>query len=156
MCSNTCFDLCCGKLNTNCLDSGLWLCHADCMPESALSRLCPPTGGDDTTCFLGVALSRSCFNKFVNTVKQWPAHQGLFLTGFHLWNIRWNWNDTEKISMAPAQRWHAQIKKCTKFLFCGYPTPKSMSAIVMYAFLEYYCMADGLFCASSVWGILML
>ena len=28
-----------------------------------------------------------------------------------------NWNDTEKIIMAPAQGWHTQIEKCNQF-FC--------------------------------------
>ena len=31
--------------------------------------------------------------------------------------IRQNWNDTEKISMAPAQGWHAQIEKCNTIFF---------------------------------------
>ena len=31
--------------------------------------------------------------------------------------IRKNWNDTEKISMAPAQGWHAQIENVSLFLF---------------------------------------
>ena len=30
--------------------------------------------------------------------------------------IRKNWNDTEKISMAPAQGWHAQIENVSLFL----------------------------------------
>ena len=31
--------------------------------------------------------------------------------------IRKNWNDTEKISMAPAQGWHAQIENVSLFFF---------------------------------------
>ena len=31
-------------------------------------------------------------------------------------DIRKNWNDTEKISMAPAQGWHAQIENVSLFL----------------------------------------
>ena len=38
--------------------------------------------------------------------------------------IRKNWNDTEKISMAPAQGWHAQIENVSLFLEVGaYATP---------------------------------
>ena len=32
---------------------------------------------------------------------------------------RSNWNDTEKISMAPAQGWHAQIEECKRFYVCA-------------------------------------
>ena len=35
--------------------------------------------------------------------------------GFPSGIIRYDWNDTEKISMAPAQGWHAQIEKCKQF-----------------------------------------
>lgn len=31
--------------------------------------------------------------------------------------ILYKWNDTEKISMAPVQGWHAQIEKWSKFCF---------------------------------------
>ena len=36
--------------------------------------------------------------------------------GFPSGIIRKNWNDTEKISMAPAQGWQAQIEKCKQLL----------------------------------------
>ena len=32
------------------------------------------------------------------------------------WYIYWNWNDTEKISMAPAQGWHAKSWSVPHFL----------------------------------------
>ena len=35
--------------------------------------------------------------------------------GFPSVIIRENWNDTENISMAPAQGWHAHIEKCKQF-----------------------------------------
>ena len=38
--------------------------------------------------------------------------------GFPSGIIRKNWNDAEKISMAPAQGWHAQIEKCNT---CAFP-----------------------------------
>ena len=39
--------------------------------------------------------------------------------GFPSGIIRYNWNDTEKISMAPtAQGWHAQIEKCINNCDC--------------------------------------
>jgi hypothetical protein len=39
--------------------------------------------------------------------------------GFPSGIIRQSWNDTEKISMAPAQGWHAQIEKCKQW--CSTP-----------------------------------
>ena len=42
--------------------------------------------------------------------------------GFPSGIVRWNWNDTEKISTAPAQGWHAQIGKCKRFYQHPRPT----------------------------------
>ena len=41
---------------------------------------------------------------YYNIIHRWPL-------GFPSGIICQNWNDTEKISMAPAQGWHAQIEK---------------------------------------------
>ena len=42
--------------------------------------------------------------------KYLPSH------GFPSGILRQNWNDAEKISMAPAQGWHAHIEKCKQYI----------------------------------------
>ena len=39
----------------------------------------------------------------------------MFFLGFPSGIIRLRWNDTEKISIAPAQGCHAQIEKCKQY-----------------------------------------
>ena len=55
------------------------------------------------------------------------ACPGTHTSGFPSGIIRSNWNDTEKISMAPAQGWHAKIQKCMYF-WLAFPWPSSWNA----------------------------
>ena len=49
----------------------------------------------------------------------------MYTFGFPSGIIRYNWNDTEKFSMAPAQGWHAQIEKCKHYFYAAIMEPKT-------------------------------
>ena len=59
-------------------------------------------------------------------------HQGGFPSGI----IRYNWNDTEMISMALAQGWHAQIEKCKQGIF---RTCKKVATMLFEALRFVFC-----------------
>ena len=53
---------------------------------------------------------------YVVNIRACSTYSRIFNTnGFPPGSIRQNWKGTEKISMAPAQGWHAQIGKCKHF-----------------------------------------